>query len=187
LVLFLKNVESLEVYRKTEKGTTLEWSLQASQRDPREETNLINISMCDGNAKKSERWMITSCDVPSNKLPAMKKTPIVEVAANLDKAVNGTVYHGLPLKIKSGYPVHINGGFQLHSSRTSIDTSLQVNEVFLKYCMTAAYVKMLIALSREKLSDRYVHWPVSRNTDIFWKTGVQMVMCKISTNNKLVV
>ena len=108
----------------------------------------------------------------------MIKTPIVQVAACLSGAVEGKVYHGLPLKIKTGYPIHINGPFQMHSSRTTINTDHKDNAVFLKYCMSDAYVNLLVALSRESMTDKYAHWPLSSNADSkFWQSGVESVCC----------
>ncbi|KAK6179092.1 hypothetical protein SNE40_011528 [Patella caerulea] len=122
----------------------------------------------------------------------VQKLPRGGVAINLSSEVNGNAYCTLPLPIRTGLPVHINGQFALdHESRRNLrcesdSVEGQWNSHLANYVIVPAYISALnyskgyplnsrqTALDLEKLKkmvDKFEKlFPILENaTDLFWK------------------
>lgn len=109
----------------------------------------------------------------------MKAVPLGGAAARIDAGPGrkadtlGKAYCALPLPVATGMPVHLNGFFDLDSSRHSLTTraglsgnsSLRArwNELLIEYVVSRAYARLVEALASDLGAERpdeyYARWP----------------------------
>ncbi|XP_055956520.1 sacsin [Patella vulgata] len=164
----------------------------------------ITLNLEESKSDKTEQFAIIKRVgfLPESKFPEklskaydkgnVQKLPRGGVAINLSSDINGKAYCTLPLPIRTGLPVHINGQFALdHESRRNLRCEMdsvegQWNAHLAKYVIVPAYISALnylkdypfnsrqTDLDVEKLKkaiDKFekLFPTVEKATDIFWK------------------
>ncbi|XP_066271198.1 sacsin-like [Branchiostoma lanceolatum] len=141
-----------------------------------ETSMVVKVTCREGNGNaKSEDWIISSCMgtetslqlaltdrgrkaglVPCGGLAALLKSGDVSHQNALDNPINGEAFCFLPLSIRTGLPVHVNGSFAVASNRRGLweetstdryDLKVEWNKALMEDAVCKAYVTMLLDLS----------------------------------------
>ena len=151
------------------------------------------LCMAEGRAIKLARQMTKQGYVPAAAV-AVRLLPAdngyVPATPGEDDRDGGQVFNFLPLPVRSGLPVHINGMFAVHSNRrrlvetTADDTGSNLrawNDALLEGGVVTAYTQMLhdlqpLVTSAAAAHDvpLYVIWPTVADTDSYFQPLVRI-------------
>ena len=159
------------------------------------------LCMAEGRAMKLAQEMTKEGYVPAAAV-AVRLLPTdngyVPATPGEDDRDGGQVFNFLPLPVRSGLPVHINGMFAVHSNRrrlvetTADDTGSNLrawNDALLEGGVVTAYTQMLhdlqplvtAAATRHDVP-LYLIWPTVADTDSYFQPLVRIFYCFLAAH-----
>ena len=159
MMLFLKNIEVIEVYHwargKPEPSLLTRTAVKTSTRLRQKRAYMLQVTDVPSRSINIDYILETSCEAASSTtnckyivcnqygggnaskmatskdLRHMNLVPWAGVAAKLSDPVEGQVYCFLPLPVHTNLPVHVNGYFELSSNRRYVTITIRLQIIML--------------------------------------------------------